>query len=669
LAQAESLMHRAALIIKIPMKKLIVLAIAAMPWTLQAQMAVINSPADSAAFYTEVNTYVNPVLPGDHPDPTMIKVGDDFYHCGSSFHFTPYLPIYHSRDMVHWEVISRVVPPAKAGFVADKPSAGIWQGAITRFYDSWWIYFSANGQWFCKAASPYGPWSTPVKVRTNAATGDLGYDNSIFVDDDGKPYMVIKNGQKINRIQALGMDGQLTDTVINLDWINAHLQYSWAEGPVMCKRNGYYFYFPAGDVTGGQYVLRSKQLTSDSTKWTRLGDFFKPVTDPTTGFRRPNHISAPLQLADGTWWTIGQSYEKHDGDDWSGTGRQTALYPVTWDGDRPWGMAPVSGPIVRPLLQTGGILWSSVHSDSFATDSLGLWWHFLTKKAAASWSLTARPGWIRLDPDGSRTHLMQKETDHFYAIVTRVDLDAKDSSARAGIYLCNGDQQVFVRFYSGFDGQKKIVFALDTAVRSVPNDAGSTVWLKLVRENHQLTAFYSKDGKAWARVGSPICSVTLDKAQPNYNSWVGTSLGLFAEGKPADFDLFISRDCFTPIPAVAASNFYGIEKTTTTHGEVVTNRSNYGGWLMLSGIDLGRPGATPSQINIETKSARGGTLQVWLDDLHSGAMIGTIALPTTNSWITCFAKIAGVSGTHDVYIRFPPDAKDAVSIKNIQFVK
>src|SRR5688572_27416244 len=94
---------------------------------------------DSSMYYNQVRTYVNPVLPGDHPDPTLLKVGDDFYHCGSSFHFTPYLPIYHSKDLVHWEIISRVVPPSKAGFVTDRPSVGIWQGAITYFYGSYWI--------------------------------------------------------------------------------------------------------------------------------------------------------------------------------------------------------------------------------------------------------------------------------------------------------------------------------------------------------------------------------------------------------------------------------------------------------------------------------------------------------------------------------------------------
>src|SRR5450759_4337349 len=69
------------------------------------------------SYYQQVNTYVNPVLPGDHPDPTLLKVGDDFYHCGSSFHFTPYMPVYHSTDLVHWEVIGRVLPPSKAGWV------------------------------------------------------------------------------------------------------------------------------------------------------------------------------------------------------------------------------------------------------------------------------------------------------------------------------------------------------------------------------------------------------------------------------------------------------------------------------------------------------------------------------------------------------------------------
>jgi xylan 1,4-beta-xylosidase len=619
--------------------------------------------------YQQVKTYVNPILPGDHPDPTLLKVGDDFYHCGSSFHFTPYMPIYHSKDLVHWEVVGRVLPPLKAGWVSDRPSEGTWQGAITYFYGSYWIYFSSKGQWFCKSNSLAGPWSDPVEVKTNPVTGSLGYDNSIFVDDDGKPYMVIKNGQKVNRIQALGRDGQLTGTVMNLDWINAKLQYSWAEGPVMCKRNGYYFYFPAGDVSGGQYVLRAKELTADSTKWERLGNFFKLVTDPDVGFRHPNHMSAPVQLADGTWWTIAQSYEKFNGDDWSGTGRQTSLYQVIWEGDRPWGVAPTTQPLGKPNLPQAGILWRSVQSDYFEKDKLDLVWHFITKKAAASYSLTDRKGWLRLTPDNERTHLLQKETDHYYSAVTRVDLDASDSTAKAGIYLTNGNQQVNVRLYTGFNNGKKIIFTSGKETRSITNQWGNCVWLKLERNEHSLKGFCSNDGIKWNSLGDPISAVILDKIQPNYNSWVGTSIGLFAEGKPADFDFFICKDGFTSLPVAGYSNYFGVKTIKKESEKVVTNTSPNGGWLMISGVELGKE--SPSAVELLASSNATGKLEIWLDDLKNGKLIATIHVNATGGEmiLKTFSKaVKNVTGHHDVFIKFPTGKEGTIYIKSIRFL-
>lgn len=620
--------------------------------------------------FEQVNTYTNPILPGDHPDPTLLKVGNDFYHCGSSFHFNPYLPIYHSTDLVHWEIIARVVTPSKAAsFVADRPSGGIWQGAITYFYGSYWIYFSSGGQWFCKADNPKGPWSDPVKVKENSVTGPLGYDNAIFVDDDGKPYMVIKNGQKTNRLQALGKDGQLADTVINLDWINAKLQYSWAEGPVMCKRNGYYFYLPAGDVSGGQYVHRSKELTSDSTKWERLGDFFKPITDPDAGFRRPNHIAAPLQLSDGTWWTIGQSYEKYAADDWSGMGRQTSLYPVTWEGDRPWGMAPTTQPIERPNLPNTNILWRNVQSDYFDHEILGMHWHFLTRKAANNYSLTARKGWIRLNPDSIRTHIVQKETDHFYSAITKVEIDARDTSNKAGLYLTNGNQKVIVKLYAGFANGKKIIFQLDSAIRVFDNPVGNMVWLKIERNAHLLFAYYSKDGNKWITLGAPINSIHLDKTQPNYNSWVGTSIGLFAEGKSADFDVFICKDAFSTMAAAGFSNYYGIKKLKKDAETFVTNTSSNGGWLMFSGVELGKIPA--SSIEITASAIAKGTIEVWIDDLKSGKLIATIPIEITgeNKWKSFTRSIKRITGHHDVFIKYNKGNESSLLIKCFRFIK
>ncbi|HVU94275.1 MAG TPA: endo-1,4-beta-xylanase [Puia sp.] len=650
---------------------------------------------NAADNYNSVQTYTNPVLPGDHPDPTLFRMGDDFYHCGSSFHFTPYLPIYHSNDLIHWEIISRVVPPNEAsGFVPDRPSGGIWQGAITHFDGSWFIYFSANGQWFSKANSPYGPWSAPQPVHTNPTTGNLGYDNSIFIDDDGKPYMLIKNGQKINRIQAIGHDGQLTDTVINLDWINANLQYSWAEGPVMCKRNGYYYYFPAGDVTGGQYVLRTRKLTSDSTAWERLGDFFPPVTDPNEGFRRPNHISAPLQLADGTWWTIGQSYEKYPNDDWSGSGRQTSLYPVIWEGDRPWGLAPTTQPITKPDLPNTGIPWRSMQGDDFDSATLGLQWHFLTRKAAANYSLSARKGWVRLTPDSGRTHLVQKETAHYYTAVTRLQWDAADPSAKAGIYLTNGNQHVAARLYAGNDGGKQIVLQLDTAKRSLPNKTGNTLWLKLTRKGHELTGYYSADGTNWISLGAPVNAVPIDKEQPNWNSWVGASIGLFAEGRPADFDLFTVKDAFSPIEAAGYANYYGVKTiplpdnnagapgnaatasnastpgNAATPGKAVTNTSPQGGWFMISGVETGITHA--SAVELTALAAAAGKLEIWLDDIQHGKLIATVPVQPVGDkrqWKTFLQPVTRFQGHHDLFIKYPTGEPGKIMIRSIRFVK
>jgi len=539
------------------------------------------------------------------------------------------------------------------------------------FYGSYWIYFSAGGQWFSKSDSPRGPWSDPVEVKTNAVTGPLGYDNSIFVDDDGKPYMVIKNGQKVNRLQALGRDGQLADTVINLDWINAKLQYSWAEGPVMSKRNGIYYYFPAGDVSGGQYVLKATALTSDSTKWERLGEFFKPVTDQNTGFRRPNHISAPVQLADGTWWTIGQSYERIGNDDWSGTGRQTGLYQVVWEGDRPWGIAPTAAPVEIPNLPTPATSWRSVRSDYFDTQNLDLCWHFLSKKGTTQYSLSARNGWMRLLPDTARAHIVQKETDHFYTAVTRVDYNAIDTAAKAGLYLTNGNQSVNVLLYSGFENGKKIIFKKDTAVRSIANTFGNIVWLKIERKGHSLTAYCSGDGLKWVPVGPPVNAISLDKAQPNYNSWVGTSVGLFADGKPADFDFFICKDGLSSLPAIGYSNYFGVEKVKQGSEEAVTNTSEKGGWFMISGVALGNDKRASSKIEIVATSKASGNLEVWLDNLATGTLIATVPVSATgngNNWKAFTKAIKKVSGPHDLFIKFPAGSSRELFIKTIRFL-
>jgi xylan 1,4-beta-xylosidase len=628
---------------------------------------------DSA--YSTVSTYVNPVLSGDFPDLTLLKDGTDFYACGSSFQYTPYGTILHSTDLVHWEEISRVIKPDWSGLINDAPAQGIWQGAITKFHDSYWFYFSNNaggGQYFSKADSPYGPWSTPIKVVFPSETGSLGYDNSVFVDDDGTPYMLIKNGKYNNKIQKIGTDGHLTGSVIDLSWLNIDSKYSWAEGPVMCKRNGWYYYFIAGNIGGGQWVIRSQELTADPTKWEELGSFFAPITDGDVAFRGPNHISQPFQIADGTWWTLSHSYENISGNSWEGKGRQGLLHQVLWDvNGKPTGTAPTTKPMIKPALPKSYIAWKLPRSDYFSNEKLNLCWHFLNKAMTEKYSLTNKKGWLRLSPSAGKAHLLQKDAGHHYTLVTRVDVDANVNGQEAGIYLTNGNESVTIELASGYDNGKKILFRFNNNLFFANNSVGNIVWLKLVRNEHNLTGYYSADSKTWTKLGT-IDSVDLDKSQPNYNWWVGNSNGLFASGVQADFDLYLYKDGFSEQLAAGYTNAFGIETLDNSVGKIVSNDSEQGGWLMLGGIDMGYDKRVPVKIEITASSISGsGMLEVWINDIQAnGIKIASIPIASTgslNTWNAFTASLSNITGQHDVYLKFI-GAKNAIYIHTIRFI-
>ncbi len=127
-------------------------------------------------------SYMNPVIPGDHPDCTLTRIGDHFYTTGSSFNVTPV--IWHSTDLVHWEAIAQPVSAAWTGY-GDAPGGGCWGGQMVLYNGQYWHFFSrANTMHYVKANAPEGPWSMPVKVNNPAGLPyGLGYDNSVFIDD------------------------------------------------------------------------------------------------------------------------------------------------------------------------------------------------------------------------------------------------------------------------------------------------------------------------------------------------------------------------------------------------------------------------------------------------------------------------------------------------------
>lgn len=615
-----------------------------------------------------VTTYMNNIM-GDHADQTMMRVGNDFYTTASSFHYNPFLPILHSTDLVRWEVIAHAVPSNWAALGSDATSAGTWQGALAQFGGFFWVYFSNNaggGQYFTKASAMAGPWSTPVKVTGSTVTG---YDNSIFVDDDGTPYMLMKMGKAINRIQKLDkISGQVTGALMNMDWVNANDIYSWAEGPVMCKHNGRYYYFVAGNVSGGQYVLSSPTLSADESSWTRHGNFFSSGSSA-GGFTGPNHITQPIKLDDGTWWCLSHAYNTNG---WRGQGRLGMLHQVIFDGNGvPKGVPASINPVAAPNLpNTKNIMVYAPREDYFTTANRNLHWLFFNKKMASQYSLTANPGNMRLTPGTGTTHIFQKEYGHYYTMITKVIVNATANGQSAGLRIQNGKDELFATMYSGYNGgSKKIGFAFNGVATEVNNTIGSTVWLKIDREEHFIKGYYSADGKAWTQVGAAINLSTLDNFDTNYNEWVGTAIGLYATAVVGDFDCFKYRDGFSALKVAGNNNKFGITTSTKTPGLVVSN-SNSGDWAMLAGVSMGQDAVAATTFSVNAASASGtGSLEVWIDNIGGqGTKIAHIPITASGGadvWKNYSASVT-VKGQHDLYLKFIGTA-GAFSLNSVRF--
>jgi xylan 1,4-beta-xylosidase len=608
-------------------------------------------------------TFMNPVIPGDHPDCTVTKIGNDFYTTGSSFNPTPV--IYHSTDLVHWEAIAQPVSPSWSGY-GDAPGGGCWGGQIVYYNGEYWDFFSrANTMYFVKAPEPQGPWSAPVKVNNPSTISyGLGYDNSIFIDDDNKWYLVVKNGQPNNGIVELNNNGQPTGLVYNLDWLNPapSYPYSWAEGPVMWKYGGYYYYSFARDLAGGQKVMRSKTLTAQESSWEMLGDFFNE-NDPQKGaslFTSPNHASQAVMLDDGTLWIIHPLYAKGE---WKGQGRQGLLNQVRYDSNgKPVADYPINQSFTAPVLPSGGISWMVPKSDFFTSENLHPEWSFLGSTAKTKSSLTDRPGWLRLSPKSTTkgNTVIKNDGEHNYSLITRLDFHANSTSDEAGLWIMRGDETMAVKLVSSLsaDEKKMIFFSFQNTRYEVENSAGDTLWFKLVRINHQISGYFSGNGTDWVEVGQAVDVAVID-SYSDFSSFTGTRQGLYVKGmSDAWFDLYIYRDAFTPILAECPANQYGTTRGTLIQGIRTLDNIHNNDWALYAGVEFGIGDyySTPDSVKFTASCATsGGMVEVWLDSLETGEKIAECPISSTGDWKTFqtfAAAVEPVSGRHDVYLKF-----------------
>lgn len=607
-------------------------------------------------------TFMNPIIPGDHPDPTLTKIGDSFYTSGSSFNPTP--KIYRSTDLVHWEVIAQPVSASWSQY-GNSPGGGIWGGHMVFYKGQYWHYFGRGGgaMYFVTADLPEGPWSAPTRVNVPAGMSGLGVDNSIFIDEDsGRWYLLTKAGEVNNHIVELGDNGQPTGYVLDLTWLNPASQdtpYGWAEGPVMWKHNGTYYYSFAEHLVGRQYVMRSDTLTDNKSDWTVVSNTSNMFTGSAGTYNRPNHISPVVELDDGTSWCVAHSY--HSSGEWYAHGRQGLLCQVFYDDNGlPYMNYPPRGETQAPQLSSSGIPWAVARSDMFNESTLKPDWSFLGYTPADRFLLTERPGWLKLSPYSSNTTVIQNDGEHSYAILTRVDFEPESIRDQAGLWIINGPETLAAKVYSGMNekGAKALAFSFDNTLYEIENTIGSIVWLKLRREEHDISGYYSSDGIIWTRIGEPINCAAMDREATQFNNFTGNQQGLFVEGKDAFFDLYTYKDAYTLTRADSPANQVGTSRRYARNEGYVLGNIHNEDWAMYAGVDFGNEdyNKSPDSLRViaggQVDDAR---IEVWLDSLDTGEKIAECLVGNTgdlNTFKIITTEVKPVTGQHDVYFKF-----------------
>ncbi len=403
---------------------------------LSAITAIVPARASQPAAQ---ETYRNPILFADYSDPDVIRDGPNYYLIASTFHFVPGIPILQSTDLVHWTILGHVVDrldmdPRYNLTGGDRYGDGVWAPSIRKHDGLYYVYFPMPdaGIFVSTAEKITGPWSKPQAILAQAGLEDP----CPFWDDDGEAYLIHSmTGAGPLILHHMSPDGKrLLDAGKII--VQDHDKLPTLEGPKLYKRNGYYYIFaPFGGVNGGaQAVLRSRQIYGPY-------EFRVVLAQGSTRINGP-HQGGYVETPGGEGWFV---HFQSDG----AHGRIVHLEPVRWQNDWPVIGAVPDGATTGQPMPSGPIPGhpGSISderpqtSDDFSSATLGPQWEWNHNPDDAHWSLSARPGHLRLLPmpaDGllsARNTLTQCMQDNAFEFTVRMDLTEMRSGVHAGLAM------------------------------------------------------------------------------------------------------------------------------------------------------------------------------------------------------------------------------------------
>lgn len=351
----------------------------------------------------------NPILSGFYPDPSICRVGDDYYLVTSTFEYFPGLPIFHSRDLVHWHQIGHVLDrPSQLPLDGVRPSGGLYAPTI-RFSNG--VFYVINtlvdgttksGNFIVTATDPAGPWSEPYWLEAAP-----GFDPSLFFDDDGRVWYtgnsLARNSQFEGHTEVWLQELDLAKMRLmgepRIIWEGAVRGAVWAEGAHIYKIHGLYYLLASEGGTAHHHavsVARSDVITGpyEANRGNPILTHRHLGLDyPIVGTGHADLVDTPA----GEWWMVLLAMRPYGGYFYN-LGRETFLAPVRWEDGWPI-VSPGTGRVefTYPAPHLPEQHWPAVPArDHFDQSQLTLSWFFLRTPREEFWSLSERSGYLRL---------------------------------------------------------------------------------------------------------------------------------------------------------------------------------------------------------------------------------------------------------------------------------
>lgn len=428
-------------------------------------------------------TFTNPVLGGDYPDPTILRDGNDYYMTHSAFDYVPGLVVFHSRDLVNWEPIS---------FALKEYLGSIWAPDMKKIGKKYYIYFTVHRKpttnYVVCADSPYGPWSEPKDL----GIGDI--DPCLVIGEDGKRYLVMSGGNR----WTLTDDGMAVVKGSRIHFYDGwRYPETWItegfslEGPKIYRHNGWFYYLAAEGGTAGpptSHMVAVARSRSINGPWENMPS--NPLIHTWNNSDRwwsKGHGSL-IDTPDGRWYCVYHGYENG----FTNLGRQTLMEPVHFTGDG-WLKAD-GGDASKPMAAPLGSLEKTDRHAHISEFRIGLDWKYYKdydpKRASYNNGELTLQG--KGTSVGTSSPLMFVAGCHRYEIVAEVTLHG-DVTAGLTLYY-NATYNVG----TGFDSLRRYRVRRDQLSGRGPSD-GTHLWLRLRNDSSIVTAWYSHDGKTWTR--------------------------------------------------------------------------------------------------------------------------------------------------------------------------